>query len=123
MSAAMTRTGNKKRTKKIKVHYDRLIVQLIVLVAIVFGIVCLVSKCAVDREEEILEREQIHEAVEAARRDADRVINTAPGSMERDERLLFIKSQEYKLRSNGHGHAADDYILTVKEILRQHGIE
>ena len=109
------------RKRKFKVHYDRLIVQLLLLGVFVFVGVWAVSQCRSD--EALIGRDTHYDAVETGRHDAEKVLNTHPGSMQRDEALLFIRARENELRSNGHGHAADDYINSAKKILEEHGIK
>ena len=113
----------RKKKKKIKVHYDRLFAQLILLCLLVFLCVWLFSLCSSDDSPSDGSREASREAVEAAIRDADKVINTAPGSWERDNTLLFIRAREHRLRSKGYGHAADDYINAARQHLERHGIK
>lgn len=103
-------------------HYDRLIVQLLLLAVVVFMVIWGIAQCSRNNNGAEYNREVIIEAVEAARRDAAKVLDTAPGSMQRDEALLSIKATESKLRQSGYGHAADDYIGTVREILEENGI-
>lgn len=67
-------------------------------------------------------RTPIPTAIEAGKTDAMKAVNAAPGSMERDEALLYIKSREFRLRNSGYGHAADDYINTAEDVLRKNGV-
>lgn len=112
--------AKKKKSRKYKVHYDRLIAQLLLLALIVFGCIWLVRACIADDDSE--PRPVHRDAIEAGRADAQKVLHTHPGSMERDEALLFIRSREQSLRSNGHGHAADDYINAARQTLAEQGI-
>lgn len=109
------------KKKKYKIHYDRLIVQTILLALVIFGIIWLVSLCSSDNS--TANRQAYKNATEAGHADALRVINTHPGTMKRDEALLFIRYREHMLRSNGHGHAADDYINSARKTLAEHGIK
>lgn len=111
-----------KRKKRYNVHYDRLITQLLLLAVIVFAAVWLVSLCSRNKSFTNNIRQPLQEAVEAGRRDAEKVLDTAPGSMQRDDALLFIRAREQELRSNGHGHAADDYIEAARVFLEEHNI-
>lgn len=121
MATRQTATKRKKRKKKYKVHYDRLIAQLCLLALIVFVVVWVISLFRGD--DGLSAREASREAVEAGRRDAEKVLHTAPGSMERDNALLFIKARENELRSEGYGHAADDYIDAARTYLNEKGIK
>ena len=83
-----------------------------------------VSKCSTSSEDYGDEyRKARIEVVDAARRDVEKVLNTAPGSMQRDESLLRIRARENELRENGFGHDADDYINIVRKHLAEHGIQ
>lgn len=112
----------KKKGKKFKIHYDRLFAQLLLIVLLIFLFVSLISVCTSD--DSINDGREIErDAVSAGRRDAEKVLDTAPGSMERDGALLFIRAREHELRKNGHGHAADDYIDAARKYLQENGIE
>lgn len=118
----MTKRKPKKNSRKIKVHYDRLFAQLFLFLVVAFVSLWLISRCYNEDTVSISRKESL-EAVNAAKKDVERVLNTAPGSMERDNALLYIRSREQKLRSNGYGHAADDYINTARSILNEHGVK
>lgn len=120
--ATTSNTHKRKCKKKIKIHYDRLIVQTILLAGLIFLAVWLVSLCSSGNDSDD-NSEPIKEAVEAGKRDAEKVLHTVPGSMERDAALLFIRSREHTLRMKGHAHAADDYIESARHFLAEHGIE
>ena len=62
------------------------------------------------------------EAAEAGRRDAERVLHTAKGSMERDGALLYLHARASALRMNGYETAADDYMAGANELLRSRNI-
>ena len=111
-----------KKKKRYKVHYDRLIAQLIMLGLIIFVIVWIASFFT-SNDENDSNRGVIAEAVEAGRRDAEKVLHTVPNSMERYESVLRIKARESELRSKGYGHAADDYIESAKEFISKHNIK
>ena len=120
--AKQSTQSRKRRRKKYKIHYDRLLAQLIMLGLFIFLMVWIVRKCFFSDSVEHGNRDKVFEAVEAGRRDAEKVLHTAPLSMERDEALLFIRAREHQLRSHGYGHAADDYIEAAKQYLDEHGI-
>ena len=77
----------------------------------------------VSNDDDESNRQVVKEAVYAGKRDAQKVINTAPNSMERNEILLEIHARETELRQKGFGHAADDYIYTVNKELEENGIK
>lgn len=113
--------NSKKRRRRYKIHWDRLLAQLILLALIIFVSVWALSFCS-SGDDTTDGATPVREAVEAGRRDAEKVLHTAPGSMERDEALLYIKSVEHRLRSSGFGHAADDYITSARSYLDENGI-
>ena len=118
----MTSTRNK-RKKKIKVHYDRLLAQVVLLAAIVFVVAWLITKCSRSYSSDYETHIPFPEVVDAARADAMKAVEAPAGSMQRENALLFIKSRETELRYEGYGHEADDYIKIATEILSDHGIE
>lgn len=115
----------RKKVKR-KLHKGRVAMALSILAVIVIAIMALLSRCSGDAGHIFREggdfRKPVPTALEAGRRDAMKVMQTAPGSMERDGALLFIKSREYRLRSAGYGHAADDYINAANDYLLTHGL-
>ncbi|MDE6301364.1 MAG: hypothetical protein K2M19_06575 [Muribaculaceae bacterium] len=66
--------------------------------------------------------EHVTEASEAGRRDAERVLHTAEGSMERDGALLFLHARASKLSMNGYDAAAEDYMNGAMELLRSRNV-
>lgn len=107
-----------------RIRRGRVALVLSVMVLIVVLVATCVSRCSSgDKPYGSGDlRSPVTEAIEAGRADAVRVLKTAPGSMERDNSLLFIRSRETALRSAGYGHAADDYINAANEYLNTHNI-
>ena len=105
----MAKGKQKKSAKKIKVHYDRLIFQLVILSIFIFVCVWLFSICTRSCSSDADSRRANPIVIDAARRDVERVVNTSPSTMERDDALLHIRATEHRLRSAGYGHDADDY--------------
>ena len=114
----------KKRRRRVKVHYDRLFIQLGILAVIIFLIVLLVAKCDSTGDSDSTDNsEQTYiQAAEAGANDANKALETAPGSMDRDNALLEIRAREHQLRSKGHGHAADKYIESARKVLEEHDL-
>lgn len=109
-----------RRKVRRRLHKGRLALVLTVLAIIIVGIMTLISRCSdgsVVRSAGDFEI-PVTDALKAGREDARKVMSTAPGSMEREEALLFIRSREHALRDAGHAHAADDYINSAKEELK-----
>ncbi len=67
-------------------------------------------------------RKPVPEAIQAGHRDAAEVLDTPPGSMERDNALLKIRARETNLRKAGFNHAADDYINSARDLLIKKGV-
>ncbi|MDE5553985.1 MAG: hypothetical protein K2J10_02245 [Muribaculaceae bacterium] len=57
------------------------------------------------------------QVVSAAQRDAAKVIQATPGSMEREHAVLAILVRQHALSSNGHEAEADLYYNTAHHIL------
>lgn len=120
-----TRGGKPRRRVKRRIHRGRMALIVSVLAVIVIAVMVCVSRCSSNNE--IFRsggdfRRPVPEAIEAGRADAVKVLRTAPGSMEREDALLFIRSRESRLRMAGHGHAADDYINAANDYLNTHNI-
>lgn len=111
----------KKRKRKYRIRWDRLIAQSLLLALIVFLCIWFTSLCSGETTAHET-HETLTEAAEAGRRDAEKVLHTAPESMQRHEALMEIRAREHLLRSNGHAHAADDYIDAARKFLDNNGI-
>lgn len=120
------RRPRKKKVKR-RIHRGRLALVLSIFAFIVILIMAILSRCSGGAGTAFRGggdfRTPIPTAIEAGRADAMKVLDTAPGSMERDNALLYIKSRESRLRRAGYSHAADDYINSAKEYLKTHNIE
>ena len=57
------------------------------------------------------------EVVAAAYRDVDKVVQAAPGSMEREHAVLAIRVRQHALSSNGHEPEAKLYLQTAQHLL------
>lgn len=114
-----------KRKVKRKLHKGRLAIVLTPLVLIILLVMILFSNYGNPGEiyRAYTDRElHVTEATEAGRRDAERVLHTADGSMDRDAALLYIHSRASALRLNGYESAADDYMTGATELLRSRHI-
>ncbi len=109
-----------------RIHKGRVAMVLTVLALIIISVMTVLSRCSDDAGDVFRKggnfRAPIPLAVEAGRSDAMKVVSTTPGSMERDNALLFIKAREHRLRKAGYGHAADDYINAAGRLLVEHGV-
>lgn len=104
-----------------RIRKGRVAMALAILAGIILIPVVCVRSCNSDAAPAII-RQESREAYEAGRRDATRVLDTHPESMERHQILLEIQERRWKMISNGYKTAADDYQRGVSEILTANGI-
>lgn len=114
---SQVRQGRKRVRRRLR--KGRVTMALSVLALIVVGIVWLVARCS---DSDAIRHPELHdpvpEAVAAGREDARKVFETAPGSMERQNALLYIKSRETDIRRAGYPHAAADYLHAAQQELQ-----
>lgn len=128
MTAQTARPRGKRPKKKVKrrLHKGRLAILLTIIAVIVVSVMALLSRCSSGAGSVFRQggdfRTPVPTALEAGRSDAMKVLQTAPGGMEREGALLYIKSREHRLRNSGYGHAADDYIGAANDFLLTHGV-
>lgn len=85
----------------------------LLLVGVVVAIVgCSGNKAA---EKELKANEKL--AIEQGRLDADKVINAAPGSMDREKAILAIRAREQEILEFGDTAAANAYINAAEQRL------
>lgn len=123
-AAGARRAGRKKVRRRI--HRGRLAILLTIFVVVILLIMTALSRCSSSAGTEFRSvgqhRAPSPEAVAAAKADAAKVLDTAPGSMERQEALLFIHARHSRLEQAGYRHAADDYISTAADFLHSKGV-
>ena len=116
--------GKKKPRRRI--HRGRMALVLSILAVIIIVIMYILSRCSNDAGNVFRsagqQRQVIPTAAQAGREDAMKAVNTAAGSMQRQNALLFIHSRESQMRTAGYNHAADDYITSAREILVSKGV-
>ncbi len=111
-----------RRKKRRRVHRGRLSIVVLALAAVIALVVFLFNKCTGNGADEVpaVVNEHVAEASACGRQDAQQVLDTQSGTMERQNALLHIKAREYKLRSSGFAKAADDYKKAAEKILKAH---
>lgn len=143
MDKSKTKRRKKRRPTR-RLRYDRVFLVLAIPAAVVIGITMAVSRCSAPEQSETqpsalsastpdpdtetvspdLKPDQTPAATvtaaEAGRRDAVRVAEAAPESMERQEALLAIHARVSAIRAKGYIHAADEYMDAVRSYLRTH---
>ncbi len=122
---ATTPVKKKNRRKKRKLHKGRLAIVILAFALLIIVLMAVISRACAETWGTRAGgdfRRPVPEAIEAGRRDAEIVIHTHAGSMERQRAMLDIRAKEYELRENGYAHAADDYINSATEYLNTHGI-
>ncbi|MDO4320221.1 MAG: hypothetical protein Q4C34_06550 [Bacteroidales bacterium] len=126
MTRTTVKTPRRRGRSRRKLRKGRVALALTVLALLIVSIVTLVSwlmsgtvGCTRGGGDF---RRPVTEAIECGRRDAEKVMSTAPESMERQRALLDIRAREAELRENGHAHAADDYINSATDYLKTHKI-
>lgn len=126
MSDINTKKKRKHKKSQRRIHRGRLSLVLSFVAIVVVIIMVFLSRYSDDAGTVFRAgadfRKPIPTAIEAGKIDAGKVLKTAPGSMERDKALLYIKSKESRLRMSGYSHAADDYIQTANDILHKNNI-
>lgn len=76
-----------------------------------FAIACTFASCSGSKSP------YHNQIIAAAHRDADKVIQAAPGSMEREHAVLAIRVRQHALSANGHKSEASLYYTTAHHIL------
>ena len=121
-----TTQHKRSRRPRRRVHRGRLAIVLTALAAIVLTCVTLLSRFGDGAGDSFRAggdfRPPIPEAIAAGKADAEKVALTSPGSMQRQQALLFIHSRHSRMLQAGYNHAADDYISSVNDFLRSHGV-
>ncbi len=120
-----TRRPSARRQRR-KIHMGRMAIVLSVIALLVIILMAIISRSCSEEWGTRAGgdfRPAQTEALQAGRRDAAKVLDTHPGSMERQNALFEIKAREGELREAGHAHAADDYINAATDYLKTHGIK
>ena len=112
----------RKSKNKVRLRYDRILLVVGIVALVIISVSATLKYCSGDSSPVIESGLTVPQAAQSGQRDAAKAESTAPGSMERQQVLLEIKTRESALRAKGYNRAADDYIKAANDYLKAHNL-